>query len=549
MGEEHVPVGLEFTVEDHASDPLEKLAAGAESLAEHVNHIGEALTDVIGLAGVLGGAFSFAKLVEGTIEHVGAVGRLATQTGIASEEADGLLESFNKFGISADGATNIVGRMSRQMLQLNKASTGVSGTAGIIYQEFHRLGVDLRQGIVPSILHLSERVKEGKIHAQDLARGMHLSTDSALQFAKFLKQGPESIRETIEELRKSGSAVTAEDLARVGAFKAAKADLSSAFERVTFVVGRELMPVVTELMRSVADNAKEWVESAKEFGHWLNDNLRTAVSVATTLGKILLANAILQRVGAGGIAGIVKPIAKNINDIASGYQVGASLMGAGELASAAAGIAAGAVALTGVAAAIALVVEGAQSLATNYKGVADRQSEASSYLSAAWESLTSNLAASWDNLFGHGSATGFLDFFRTLLPDILTGLTTLATGLLATIEAIGLYLHGALGTGKYRSFADVNAQVYADMEKRKQQTDWDAESHRLARVNAENRAAGKADTNMDFRGSHFTIDQQFAEGYEPDRILTAFTHDLAGLGERGGQSPFAPNAAVGRAGG
>ena len=260
MGEEHVPVGLEFTVEDHASGGLEKLAAGAESLAEHVNHIGEALTNVIGLAGVMGGAFSFAKLVEGTIEHVGAVERLATQTGIATEEADGLLESFNKFGISADGATNIVGRMSRQMLQLNEASTGVSGTAGIIYQEFHRLGVDLRQGIVPSILHLSERVKDGKLHAQDLARGMHLSTDSALQFVKFLKQGPESIRETIEELRKSGSAVTAEDLARVGAFKAAKADLSAAFERVTFVVGRELMPVVTELMRSVADNAKEWVE-------------------------------------------------------------------------------------------------------------------------------------------------------------------------------------------------------------------------------------------------------------------------------------------------
>ena len=47
-------------------------------------------------------------------------------------------------------------------------------------------------------------------------------------------------------------------------------------------------------------------------------------------------------------------------------------------------------------------------------------------------------------------------------------------------------------------------------------------------------------TNMDFRGSRFDIEQRFAEGFDPDRIATAFSNDLALLGERRLQSGFAP---------
>lgn len=45
---------------------------------------------------------------------------------------------------------------------------------------------------------------------------------------------------------------------------------------------------------------------------------------------------------------------------------------------------------------------------------------------------------------------------------------------------------------------------------------------------------------MDFRGSKFDITQQFAEGFDPDRMAVAFTNDLATLGERRLQSGLAP---------
>jgi len=47
-------------------------------------------------------------------------------------------------------------------------------------------------------------------------------------------------------------------------------------------------------------------------------------------------------------------------------------------------------------------------------------------------------------------------------------------------------------------------------------------------------------TNFDFRGSRFDITQNFAEGFDPDRIAVAFSNDLASLGEMRTQSGLAP---------
>lgn len=46
--------------------------------------------------------------------------------------------------------------------------------------------------------------------------------------------------------------------------------------------------------------------------------------------------------------------------------------------------------------------------------------------------------------------------------------------------------------------------------------------------------------NFDFRGSRFDIMQNFAEGFDPDRIAVAFSNDLGALGERRLQSGLAP---------
>jgi hypothetical protein len=69
----------------------------------------------------------------------------------------------------------------------------------------------------------------------------------------------------------------------------------------------------------------------------------------------------------------------------------------------------------------------------------------------------------------------------------------------------------------------------------------------LQEGNAARKAAGvrpSAGNSYDFRGSRFDIKQDFAEGFDPDRIAVAFANDLATLGERKMQSGFGPLFAV-----
>jgi hypothetical protein len=51
---------------------------------------------------------------------------------------------------------------------------------------------------------------------------------------------------------------------------------------------------------------------------------------------------------------------------------------------------------------------------------------------------------------------------------------------------------------------------------------------------------GRDKTTFDFRHSKFDITQQFAEGFDPDRIASAFATDLGRLGEMRAQSNMSP---------
>lgn len=77
----------------------------------------------------------------------------------------------------------------------------------------------------------------------------------------------------------------------------------------------------------------------------------------------------------------------------------------------------------------------------------------------------------------------------------------------------------------------------------------DANTRVQQRSDALERASQKTDKNLektsgppnyDFRGSRFDITQNFAEGFDPDRIAVAFSNDLSSLGELRSQSGYTP---------
>lgn len=91
------------------------------------------------------------------------------------------------------------------------------------------------------------------------------------------------------------------------------------------------------------------------------------------------------------------------------------------------------------------------------------------------------------------------------------------------------------------SFELLRLRALRDVQERAAREGWSPE---LARAVAEKQFSKidmqKAQLNVDFRNSRFDIKQNFAEGFDPDRIAVAFTQDLVSLGDRRLQSAHAP---------
>lgn len=87
-------------------------------------------------------------------------------------------------------------------------------------------------------------------------------------------------------------------------------------------------------------------------------------------------------------------------------------------------------------------------------------------------------------------------------------------------------------------FGDLQKQVETEREKRRQRDQIiDPGAQRRRQIPT---ARGGTNVTQDFRYSKFTIDQQFAQGYDPDRIAVMFAKNVAGLGVAKLQSGFEP---------
>lgn len=94
-------------------------------------------------------------------------------------------------------------------------------------------------------------------------------------------------------------------------------------------------------------------------------------------------------------------------------------------------------------------------------------------------------------------------------------------------------------------FDGLMAQIKAEKEKRRQRDEIAAPSgDRKKQQHAAPTARGGAKVVQDFRFGKFTIEQKFAEGYDPDRIAVAFASSVSKVGQRQLQSGFEPLFAV-----
>jgi hypothetical protein len=425
------------------------------------------------------------------------------------------------------------------------------------------LGIDITHGPYKAMIGLAGAVERGKLDVGHLTRMMGIRPQMALDFMRILQRGPQYLKATIDEMEKSGTAVTAENLASFQKFQDVKNEVLAGWKRIQIVVGKELYPVITQLLQNVKDKIPGWIEGAKKFATFLKDNLETAIGLAKTLGKVMMANAMIMKLsalgGAGGGQGVgIGGAAKGIGSFVFGQGFGGSRALGGRMASSILGAGIGSPAvlgqlapalgifarlvpmllrLTGVGVILLAVVGAFKAITQNFMGIRG-------FLGEIWERLRATFAV-FSRLFSDTSP--ITKFFKLVLPLAIGGLLMVVENIIGFVTKLARFIGEIIDNPDailspietwQRVSAGVERETRAELVRARKQSAADA----LAETKAQGQRPGAP--NFDFRGSRFAITQTFAEGFDPDRIAVAFANDLATLGERKLQSGFSPMFAV-----
>jgi hypothetical protein len=179
-------------------------------------------------------------------------------------------------------------RMENSMMG---ARAGMMGTMGLA----KRMGIDINKGPEAGLMKMAKLAKEGRINTAQLMQMFRVAPETAVKMIRALKQGPEAMKATIDELKKRGIGVTAEDVASYSKMLDAQNSMKESWERIKVVVGKELFPILSELLKDGSEKLESWIGYAKKFGKTLGGFLHDHLAVIMKISKLLLLNAVLVK--------------------------------------------------------------------------------------------------------------------------------------------------------------------------------------------------------------------------------------------------------------
>lgn len=192
-----------------------------------------------------------------------------------------------------------------------------------------------------------------------------------------------------------------------------------------------------------------------------------------------------------------------------------------------------------VAVIVAVIVKAFQLVAGNVDGIRDRLVALLDKIVVQFQNVGSSLAPVIDAL-GTGltyAAKGVLAIVEMILAFV--------AGILVLVRAIGIFVAMMVqNPGKLLSpidtFGDAIRQAQEDTAQMTQEREAARAKERAAAAAKPTDKVDKAGVYQDFRGSRFDIKQNFAEGFDADRVAVVFGRDVAKLGERRIQSNLVP---------
>lgn len=555
-------VDLNFKVnDDEAARRIGKIGAATGKLGEQFRSTFGILTAAGGIAGI----FALGSTVQGINETYKAVARVRAVTGMTADHAHAMLDSFELAGIEASIGERLLTQMSRKAQTLEQGMAGSTEQAKKLNDYYRRLGVNLKDGPEKVLQEMAGAAEKGKLSVSDLITKFGVPIRQAGQMMKMLQKGPESIKKTISDTLGGADLIDEQSLANFEEMQQTSRNLADTWQELVGSVYKNLIPGVTRVMQMVSDGIASWTPKVAKFASFLEEHMNKIVALAKAYATYMAINKGLSMVGySGGLKGIGRLANKYIGGAGEkivgglgGGLIKGVLGGQGGPFGAVVNFLAkmtgsfGRLAALGGAffAVIALIYV----IIKNTNGATDRLKAG---FAKVWEAIQ-RVRAAFEIIFARDAPLGrFLQVVGTsivwvfekvlwIIEKITDGIATLMV-MLSNIFG----KHGFAGGLKYMyqngvggAYDEAAAQITAKRQReRAMAASEDAlKVHgNLNKTIAQIIAGSKANIVQDFRGSKFDIKQNFAEGYERDRIATVFSDELVKAAERRQQSGFSP---------
>lgn len=552
-GGTHETVATDFVATDKATPALRGISGWATKAAGSVGR----MLDKLSLVAGIGGVFAIGHAISDIDQTYKAVSRVRAVTGLAAENAYGMLQAFKLSGIEVTAGERIITRMARKTESIEEGAGGGAKRLAALYRH---LGVDIKAGPEQQLLQMAKAAQANKLHVVDLGRAWGVPVGQLGALEKMLKKGPEHMKAIMDAAKKSGGVIDAAALTQYDAMQEAKLKLSEGWENLVGTLYKAVIPAFTKIMEVVSAAFERWEPTIKKVADYLTTHMDTIVKWAERFAKLMVIHKVAGMVGLGGVGGIAQK-AVGIGGKALGWATKGAMgaEGAGPL-----GIIWSIVKSIGKLTILAVIVTTIVGIVTYVKS---HWAEFGKGIMSVLKKVGGAFAHLWHSLeplfeWIGAKAVPFIEWLLDVFGTLVDGIGDAIDWIIVVVQKMGLYVSAAWDILDDPFSTDTIIKAYTDLNKGlaevdrqqaiKKQTAQANDFIKSMKKNVDRfaKGAGTPDGRQpapynDYRGSRFDIRQNFAEGFDPGRIALAFSTDLAKLGERRTQSGLSPIYAAG----
>ena len=553
-GGTHETVATDFVATDKATPALRGISGWATKAAGSVGR----MLDKLSLVAGIGGVFAIGHAISDIDQTYKAVSRVRAVTGLAAENAYGMLQAFKLSGIEVTAGERIITRMARKTESIEEGAGGGAKRLAALYRH---LGVDIKAGPEQQLLQMAKAAQANKLHVVDLGRAWGVPVGQLGALEKMLKKGPEHMKAIMDAAKKSGGVIDAAALTQYDAMQEAKLKLSEGWETLVGTLYKAVIPAFTKIMEVVSAAFERWEPTIKKVADYLTDHMETIVGLAGKFAKLMVVHKVAGLVGLGGVGGVAQK-AVGIGSKALGWATKGGLGGdlAGPL-----GIIWAIVRSIGKLTILAVIVTVIIGIV---KYVKDHWSEFGAGIMSVLKKIGGAFAHLWHSLeplfeWIGAKAVPAIEWLLDAFGMLVDGIADVVDWIIVAVQKLGVYMNAIpamwdavtsfdkdaivkVGTDIFKGLAEIDEQQRVKSISNDMMKMW---KHMMGMVkrpkSVDSPDERPGSPHYDYRGSRFDIRQNFAEGFDPGRIALAFSHDLAKLGDRRTQSGLSPIYAAG----